>query len=151
MQKSLSLKILKYISNLSKSRLHNERKIIFLSNIDLIGNTNQKILSNIIEKNSLNSAFIFTANTSNIIKKLNSMSCIILFPYLDSTTFINLFNKYYKYSDNTIPYFWMPKYSNAKDASARSLNIYKEKNTNTIHLFHFYVYSSYRQHLHIFY
>lgn len=91
------LKILKYISNLSKSRLHNERKVIFLSNIDLIGNTNQKILSNIIEKNSLNSAFIFTANSSNIVKKLNNMLCIILFPYLDNTHFINKFNTYYKH------------------------------------------------------
>lgn len=41
-----------------------------------------------------------------------------------------LFNKYYKYSDNVIPYFWMPKYTNAKDASARSLDIYKHNNTN---------------------
>ena len=41
-----------------------------------------------------------------------------------------LFNKYYKYSDNVIPYFWMPKYTNAKDASARSLDIYKYNNTN---------------------
>lgn len=90
-------KILKYISNLSKSKLHNERKVIFLSNIHLIGITNQKILSNIVEKNSLNCAFIFTANSSNIVKKLNNMLCIILFPYLDNIDFINKFNTYYKH------------------------------------------------------
>lgn len=28
---------------------------------------------------------------------------------------------------NVIPYFWMPKFTNAKDASARTLNVYKNK------------------------
>ena len=37
-----------------------------------------------------------------------------------------LFNKYYKNSQGTIPYFWMPKYSNATDSSARTLDIYKQ-------------------------
>ena len=32
----------------------------------------------------------------------------------------------YGYSDNIIPYYWMPKYVNAKDASARTLNVYNE-------------------------
>ena len=35
----------------------------------------------------------------------------------------NLFEIYYP-GCNTIPYFWMPKYVNATDASARTLNIY---------------------------
>jgi asparagine synthase (glutamine-hydrolysing) len=40
-----------------------------------------------------------------------------------------IFNKFYtnKY-DNIIPYFWMPKFIDANDASARTLDIYKEKN-----------------------
>ena len=35
-----------------------------------------------------------------------------------------LFEKYYKNLSYNIPYFWMPKYINAKDASARTLSIY---------------------------
>ena len=41
-----------------------------------------------------------------------------------------LYNLYYKNTDNLIPYYWMPKYVDAKDASARTLNIYNEKNSN---------------------
>lgn len=41
-----------------------------------------------------------------------------------------LYNKHYLNTDHLIEYFWMPKYTNAKDASARTLNIYNEKNSN---------------------
>ena len=36
----------------------------------------------------------------------------------------SLFNKMFPHSSNCIPYFWMPKYVNATDASARSLEMY---------------------------
>jgi asparagine synthase (glutamine-hydrolysing) len=36
-----------------------------------------------------------------------------------------LFNSYYKDSEGVIPYFWMPKYVDAKDASARTLQLYQ--------------------------
>lgn len=36
----------------------------------------------------------------------------------------HLFETYYPNCGNVIPYFWMPKYVNAKDASARTLDIY---------------------------
>ena len=49
---------------------------------------------------------------------------------LEQAYYRYLFNKYYKYSDNTIPYFWMPKYSDAKDASARTLKTYNTCNNN---------------------
>ena len=42
----------------------------------------------------------------------------------------HLFNKYYLSCDHLIGYYWMPKYVNAKDASARTLECYNEKNTN---------------------
>ena len=35
-----------------------------------------------------------------------------------------LFNQFYKGYENIIPYYWMPKFLNANDASARSLPIY---------------------------
>ena len=31
-------------------------------------------------------------------------------------------------SEKVIPYFWMPNFVHATDASARTLNVYKEKN-----------------------
>jgi hypothetical protein len=33
-------------------------------------------------------------------------------------------------TDSLIAYFWMPKYVTSNDASARTLNIYKNNNTN---------------------
>ncbi len=66
------------------------------------------------------------------LKKLMSNQELINSPdTLEKAYYRYLFNKYYKYADNTIPYYWMPKYTDAKDASARSLNIYKKNNTNT--------------------
>jgi asparagine synthase (glutamine-hydrolysing) len=38
-----------------------------------------------------------------------------------------IFEKYYPGKGDIIPAFWMPKYTNATDSSARSLNVYKEK------------------------
>ena len=40
----------------------------------------------------------------------------------------SLYNKHYNGCDELIPYFWMPKYVNATDASARTLDIYKTVN-----------------------
>jgi asparagine synthase (glutamine-hydrolysing) len=39
-----------------------------------------------------------------------------------------LFDSHFHNKDKIIPYFWMPKYSNVTDSSARKLDIYKEKN-----------------------
>ena len=39
----------------------------------------------------------------------------------------NVFDSHYKGCEKVIPYFWMPKYTNATDASARTLAIYKAK------------------------
>ena len=41
-----------------------------------------------------------------------------------------VFEMYYKNNGTVIPYYWMPKFVNATDASARTLDIYN-KNTNT--------------------
>ena len=44
-----------------------------------------------------------------------------------------IFQKYYSNVDPAIiPYFWMPRYIKASDASARSLNIYKIRNNKNI-------------------
>ena len=44
---------------------------------------------------------------------------------IEQSYYRNLFNKYYNGLDDTIPYFWMPKFIKATDASARTLDIYK--------------------------
>ena len=41
-----------------------------------------------------------------------------------------IYNKYYQSTDHLIEYFWMPKYVDANDASARTLQIYTQNNTN---------------------
>ena len=41
----------------------------------------------------------------------------------------HLFEKHYTGTSNVIPYFWMPKYVNATDSSARTLAIYNETNS----------------------
>ena len=41
-----------------------------------------------------------------------------------------IYNLNYSSTDHLIPYFWMPKYVDANDASARTLKIYDENNTN---------------------
>ncbi len=43
-----------------------------------------------------------------------------------------LYNKHYMNTDHLIAYYWMPKYVNAKDSSARTLNIYDENNSNKL-------------------
>lgn len=44
----------------------------------------------------------------------------------EKTLYRSIFRESYPNMDGIIPYFWMPKYVEAKDASARTLSIYKE-------------------------
>ena len=46
---------------------------------------------------------------------------------LEQRYYRNIFDSYYKSQSHIVPYFWMPKYSNAHDPSARTLDIYKNK------------------------
>jgi asparagine synthase (glutamine-hydrolysing) len=43
----------------------------------------------------------------------------------------SIFESYYPGLGNVVPYFWMPRYVKAKDASARTLQIYNEVKTET--------------------
>lgn len=38
--------------------------------------------------------------------------------------YLKIFNNYYKNCQNIVPYYWMPKYSNTDDPSARTLDLY---------------------------
>ena len=47
---------------------------------------------------------------------------------VDQLYYREIFDSHFHNKDKIIPYFWMPKYSNVTDSSARKLDIYKEKN-----------------------
>ena len=42
----------------------------------------------------------------------------------------SIYDVHYYGTEHCIPYFWMPKYVDAKDSSARTLQIYDEANSN---------------------
>ena len=41
--------------------------------------------------------------------------------------YMDIFDSYYPGQRDVIPYLWMPKYVDADDASARTLDVYKKK------------------------
>jgi hypothetical protein len=43
-----------------------------------------------------------------------------------------IFDDYYPNCSKIMPYFWMPKYTNATDPSARTLSLYNTDNTDNI-------------------
>jgi asparagine synthase (glutamine-hydrolysing) len=47
---------------------------------------------------------------------------------LEQLYYRTIFEQYYPNQGQLIPYFWMPKYTNAEDCSARSLDLYKSDN-----------------------
>ena len=49
---------------------------------------------------------------------------------LEQLYYRTIFEKYYPGQAKIIPYFWMPKYTDATDASARTLHIYNEIKVN---------------------
>lgn len=49
---------------------------------------------------------------------------------LEQTYYRYIYDHYYKGVSNIVPYFWMPKYIDANDASARTLDVYKNNNNN---------------------
>lgn len=49
---------------------------------------------------------------------------------LEQKYYRTLFDTYYPHCSKVLPYFWMPKFIKAQDASARTLKIYKDENTN---------------------
>ena len=49
---------------------------------------------------------------------------------LEQLYYRNIFDNLYSQCEKVIPYFWMPNYVDAKDASARTLSIYQKNNSN---------------------
>ena len=47
---------------------------------------------------------------------------------VEQTYYRLIYNEYYKHTDHLIPYYWMPSFVEASDASARTLDIYNKEN-----------------------
>lgn len=84
-------------------------------------------------KETLGENFVFfkhiVASTSDTISKIHPDMALIKKHLIPKTTeqfyYRQQFEKHYSGMGKIIPYFWMPKYVNATDASARTLTIYK--------------------------
>lgn len=61
-------------------------------------------------------------------EKRNNKNIIISKTDIEKKYYRLIFNAYYKGVNGIIPYYWMPKYVDATDASARTLNIYSKIN-----------------------
>lgn len=59
-------------------------------------------------------------------KKMNSLKEHNFPKTAEEYYYRKTFEEYYKGLGENIPYFWMPKYTNANDSSARTLDIYKK-------------------------
>ena len=68
-------------------------------------------------------------NYENLVKKMPEFQNIVhLLPKTSEQIYYRVFfEKEYNGLGSIIPYFWMPKYVDAKDASARTLEIYSEE------------------------
>jgi asparagine synthase (glutamine-hydrolysing) len=64
--------------------------------------------------------------------KLMNITSGIIPKTLEQLHYRMIYDKYYKFQYNVVPYFWMPKFVEATDSSARTLNIYKEKTKHNI-------------------
>jgi len=53
---------------------------------------------------------------------------------LEQTYYRYLYDSFYKGTSNLVPYFWMPRYINATDASARTLDVYEKNNKSKVEI-----------------
>lgn len=50
---------------------------------------------------------------------------------MEQVYYRQIFDSYFPKCSHVIPYFWMPRFCDAEDSSARTLDVYKEKHENT--------------------
>ena len=65
-------------------------------------------------------------NLENKMHFLKTVNDINLPTTLEQTYYRFIYDHHYKGTTNVVPYFWMPKYIKANDASARTLDVYKK-------------------------
>lgn len=76
---------------------------------------------------------LYTILQEFIAEHYNSMNtdnqhttCFVPSIELEKRYYKEIFDKEYPNCEHILPYFWMPKYTNASDPSARTLDVYKE-------------------------
>ncbi len=69
--------------------------------------------------------FIFNQLKENNIYNIKNLKADI---NTEKHYYKSLFNSYYPNCENIVPYYWMPKYTEAEDPSARTLNFYGNEN-----------------------
>ena len=103
----------------------------------------QRSLYTIIQEYSLNEienndygTYFFQENITESINTLltmhddfSNLKGHLLPTTIEQVYYRSIFEKYYNGYGKILPYFWMPKYVNAKDSSARSLSIYNDNIT----------------------
>ncbi len=80
----------------------------------------EKIQNNQIQNNQIQ---------NNQIQNLEKLNDHLLPETLEQIYYRSIFEKYYEGCGNIIDFFWMPKFVDAKDSSARTLDIYKKQRT----------------------
>jgi asparagine synthase (glutamine-hydrolysing) len=65
----------------------------------------------------------------DVSKKIDTLKIVDKNLTLEQNYYLNIFDSHFTNQRNVIPYYWMPSYVDAKDSSARSLNIYKKINS----------------------
>jgi len=79
-----------------------------------------EVIQEHVEKNNLGKV--------DIISEMDRMNLTHLMPETPEQVYYRReFSKHYSGCEKVIPYFWMPRFVEAKDASARTLSIYAEK------------------------
>ena len=89
--------------------------------------SNKKSWFSILQDHIQNNIFKTTSNNM-----LNSQKIFYTFnepKTLEQLHYRMIFESYYPGHSYLIPHFWMPNYTNATDASARTLDVYKKYNS----------------------
>ena len=88
---------------------------------------NDRSLYEILQDKIRDKLNIQTENERMDLSKLN-LNNHLLPQTLEQDYYRSIFERYYSGSGDILNFFWMPKFVNATDSSARTLDVYKEKN-----------------------
>lgn len=117
------------------------RKEAFSDGVSSDKTTTREIIYKHIHSLDSHQHFVSLFEDSNIDNKDNIASLLLKVPQTKDVTYLSpetleqfyyryVFELHYRGCGKVIPYFWMPKYVEATDSSARTLDIYNESEVN---------------------
>jgi len=117
------------------------RKEAFSDGVSSDKTTTREIIYKHIHSLDSHQHFVSLFEDSNIDNKDNIASLLLKVPQTKDVTYLSpetleqfyyryVFELHYPNGGKVIPYFWMPKYVEATDSSARTLDIYNESEVN---------------------